>query len=153
MTNDTRPDMMDVHKSETVGPLTVTDSGELILEVSGVKLNGGAPAAVILKGRKRGAVQRIRLTSIARWSLAARPAPTTSARPTTLWTSSPTCGREWRTRWPSWRRRPQMGRGSVVTPHGPIHASWRRSASGALEIECIAPAECRRVEQTEIGKV
>lgn len=40
----------------------------------------------------------------------------------------------------------EWARGSVVTPHGPIHASWRRNADGQLEIECTAPAECQRVE-------
>jgi len=39
-------------------------------------------------------------------------------------------------------------RGTVVTPHGPIHASWRRNTDGCLQIECIAPAECRRVEHS-----
>jgi hypothetical protein len=37
-------------------------------------------------------------------------------------------------------------RGSVATPYGPIHAAWRRNATGALEITCHAPPECRRVE-------
>lgn len=36
-------------------------------------------------------------------------------------------------------------RGAVVTPYGPIHASWRRKADGALEIECSAPPGCRRI--------
>ena len=46
----------------------------------------------------------------------------------------------------------EWARGTVVTPHGPIHANWRRTADGQLEIECTAPAECRRVEQTKSGK-
>lgn len=39
----------------------------------------------------------------------------------------------------------EWARGSVVTPHGPIHASWRRTTEGQLQVECTAPAECRRV--------
>jgi hypothetical protein len=35
-------------------------------------------------------------------------------------------------------------RGSVVTPHGPIHVSWRRNDTGELDITCTAPPECRR---------
>ncbi len=37
-------------------------------------------------------------------------------------------------------------RGSVATPYGPIHASWKRNDQGKLEITCHAPPECRRVE-------
>jgi hypothetical protein len=37
-------------------------------------------------------------------------------------------------------------RGSVATPHGPIHAEWNRTADGTLTITCHAPPECRRVE-------
>jgi len=40
----------------------------------------------------------------------------------------------------------EWARGTVVTPYGPIHASWRRTDDGKLEIECTAPDECRRVE-------
>lgn len=43
-------------------------------------------------------------------------------------------------------------RGSVNTPYGPIHANWKRTESGQLKIECIAPAECRQVEY-EKGKL
>jgi hypothetical protein len=35
-------------------------------------------------------------------------------------------------------------RGSVATPHGPIHVSWRRNDKGELDITCAAPPECRR---------
>jgi|GEM_PF-880008 len=41
----------------------------------------------------------------------------------------------------------EWARGTVVTPYGPIHANWLRQADGQLEIECTAPAECRRVER------
>lgn len=41
---------MTPHKTQTVGSLTVTDSGELLLEAPGVTLQGGAPAAMILTG-------------------------------------------------------------------------------------------------------
>jgi hypothetical protein len=37
-------------------------------------------------------------------------------------------------------------RGSVVTPHGPIHVSWRRNDTGKLDITCAAPPECNREE-------
>ena len=40
----------------------------------------------------------------------------------------------------------EWARGSVATPYGPIHASWKRSAGGELDIACVAPPECRRVE-------
>jgi hypothetical protein len=40
-------------------------------------------------------------------------------------------------------------RGSVATPHGPIHASWRRNDKGELDIACLAPTECRRVVREE----
>lgn len=36
--------------------------------------------------------------------------------------------------------------GSVMTPHGPIHAKWQRTANGELEIDCTAPPECRQVQ-------
>jgi hypothetical protein len=43
-------------------------------------------------------------------------------------------------------------RGSVATPHGPIHVSWQRNDKGELAIECLAPAECRReLAQTKGG--
>ena len=37
-------------------------------------------------------------------------------------------------------------RGSVVTPYGPIHVSWRRTDTGELDITCAAPPECNREE-------
>ncbi len=37
-------------------------------------------------------------------------------------------------------------RGSVVTPHGPIHVSWQRNDTGKLDITCAAPPECHRDE-------
>jgi alpha-L-rhamnosidase len=40
----------------------------------------------------------------------------------------------------------EWARGSVATPYGPIHASWKRNAKGELEITCHAPPECRRVD-------
>jgi len=39
----------------------------------------------------------------------------------------------------------EWARGSVATPYGPIHASWKRNANGKLDIACSAPPECRRV--------
>ena len=48
--------MINSHKTAAVGPLTVTESGELILEASDVKLNGGAPAAIILVGTEERSV-------------------------------------------------------------------------------------------------
>jgi len=47
--------------------------------------------------------------------------------------------------------------GSVATPHGPIHVSWKRTGENKLEISCSAPPECQRVDkpcshfQEEIG--
>ncbi|MGD0775076.1 MAG: alpha-L-rhamnosidase C-terminal domain-containing protein [Candidatus Solibacter sp.] len=42
----------------------------------------------------------------------------------------------------------QWARGSVATPYGPIFASWRRDASGEIQISYSAPDQCHRVEIT-----
>jgi len=43
----------------------------------------------------------------------------------------------------------QWAKGSVATPHGPIHVSWRRNEKNELEITCTAPPECQRVEHAD----
>jgi hypothetical protein len=47
----------------------------------------------------------------------------------------------------------EWARGTVVTPYGPIHASWWRNEEGKIEIECSAPAECLCVDMIKNGGV
>lgn len=39
-----------------------------------------------------------------------------------------------------------FAKGTVPTPHGPIHVEWHKKADGTLDIRCTAPEGCRRID-------